>query len=51
MKKPLPEEFGLTRQEYASLAAEREQLREAIGTQPSGSDIWIDAVVLGVAGR
>jgi hypothetical protein len=46
MRKPVPEDFGLTSQEYASLAAERTRLREAIDIQPS-SVCWVEALIGG----
>jgi len=44
-KKPVPEDFGLTSQEYVSLAAERIRLREAIDIQPSSI---VQALIIGV---
>jgi hypothetical protein len=35
MKKPMPEDFGLTDQEYTNLAAERSKINEAISKLPS----------------
>lgn len=44
MKKPIPEDFGLTNQEYTSLVSERAQLREALDKLPYCGH-WLNTLI------